>query len=315
MWVDNIRLSGSRQQVEAASARLDATAKQYGISWKHADSFTAAERYDFIGIAFNHAEKQVAPAQKLLEKLAAEDLSNISAGGVEALVGRLVHASAICGLHIGAYYVPLKWARRIVNGLNAGRLDVAQAVVMPPSVRAQFCRWMADVRRPARVPHCTSAGAYTVFVDASLRGWGGVLVHRLTGRVTVCGAQWDPLWLGAHINELEAEALRLVVLQLPPDAAGGRVRVIVDNTTVRHVARKGVCLASQRLNDAVLAALAHLRTLGCACSLQWLRSAYNPADLPSRVPMSAVSGASLRQLEEQVTGFLLGRPLAVATAA
>lgn len=165
------------------------------------------------------------------------------------------------------------------------------------------------MRCPARITAAPVESAFSVFVDASCTGWGGVIVCRSSGEVTVCGERWEPGWDSQHINVLEGEALRRVLLRLPAAAAGSRVRVVVDNTTVRHVALRGVCLQNGQLNRSVMSALSHLHRMGCAVSLQWLRSAYNPADLPSRVRMTAITGASLQKLQRQVEGFLRGRPV------
>ena len=43
--------------------------------------------------------------------------------------------------------------------------------------------------------------------------------------------------------------------------------MVVDNTTVKGVARKGACLKSAVLNNAVVGALEHLRELQCGLSV------------------------------------------------
>ena len=308
LWVDNIRFTGDRSSVREATELLDRTASAHGITWKPEDTFNELREYDFVGIAFDHVRQRVAPSAKVLDKLRALDLSDVTSGAIEALVGRLIHASAITRVYTGSFYTALKWARRVVNGMNSGRIMVTEWVIIPPSIRKELSRWIEVVQVPTQVRPPILDTAYTVFVDASLEGWGGVIVNRHTGLISVSGARFEGRYKGGHINELEAEALARVIQELPADAAGGRVHVVVDNTTVRHVALKGVCTANQMINDSVLCALMRLREMKCAVSLQWLRSAYNPADIPSRVPMSAVQGSTLQKLERQVAAFLLGRP-------
>jgi len=50
---------------------------------------------------------------------------------------------------------------------------------------------------------------------------------------------------------LKQKLSRHAIRYLPDDAAGGRVSIIVDNTTVRNVARKGACANNAVINDAV----------------------------------------------------------------
>ena len=91
------------------------------------------------------------------------------------------------------------------------------------------------------------------------------------------------------------------------------MQIVVDNTTVRWVAvrwvaKKGACVKNRDLNDAVVGALSQLRDMRCACSVQWIKSADNPADAPSRIAMSSLAGEALKQITDSVTAFLLARP-------
>ena len=183
---------------------------------------------------------------------------------------------------------------------------------VPKYVRSELQRWITLVQQPVPIRLEPREIAYTVFVDASLDGWGGVIVERSTNKITVLGARFPPPLQGAHINELEAIALQNVVRRLPPEVAGGRVQIVVDNTTVRWVAKKGVCAKNRVLNDAVVDALTHLRGMHCACSIQWIKSADNPADAPSRVSMSSLAGGGIANVTKAVVAFLLQRPTAAA---
>ena len=309
IWVDNVRYSGPREKVRTAAAGLDDIAKRCNITWKPEDTFDNAQQYDFVGISFNHSTRTVQPSEKIITKLNAVDFeAPVTAGDIEALVGRLIHASAISKVFIGSFYTPLKWARRITNSLNRGVRSTSTVVDVPDRVRSELQRWITLVQQPITIRHEPRDIAYTVFVDASLDGWGGVVVERSTNKITVFGARWGPPLRGEHINVLEAAALTNVVARLPPEAAGGRIQILVDNTTVRAVANKGVCMKNLVLNDAVVSALLHLRGMGCVCSIQWIKSAANPADAPSRVAMSSLAGVALDGVVEQVKVFLAGRP-------
>ena len=117
------------------------------------------------------------------------------------------------------------------------------------------------------------------------------------------GAMWPP-GAALHINVLEAKAFAVTVAALPKAAAGGRIRVIVDNTTVQAVARKGVCLANLAINEHVVTSLSHLRTLNADFTVEWVRSADNPADAPSRIAIRDFDSRKLDAVAKQVFDFL-----------
>ncbi len=146
-------------------------------------------------------------------------------------------------------------------------------------------------------------------MDASTLGWGGVLVDGRSMELTILGDSWSPFEKRLHINELEALALHRVTRSLPPDVRGRPVHVVVDNTTVKGVARKGACLKSAVLNDAVVTSLETLREKECPFSIRWVRSADNPADMPSRVPLSSISRSGMRELQLAVGRFLTAHEL------
>jgi len=144
---------------------------------------------------------------------------------------------------------------------------------------------------------------YTAFVDASTSGWGGVIIDERTNVITVLGAKWPP-GENLHINVLEAKALALTAAALPAGAARGRIRMIVDNTTVQAVARKGICLANLAINEHVVSSLKHLRALGADFTVEWVRSADNPADAPSRIAISDFRNHTIDDVARQVFAFL-----------
>ncbi|KAJ9435707.1 hypothetical protein DIPPA_34318, partial [Diplonema papillatum] len=69
IWVDNIRYAGKRSAVQLATRRLDQTAADCDLTWKPSDSQTAATRYEFIGVDWDHVAHRVAVSRKLRRKL------------------------------------------------------------------------------------------------------------------------------------------------------------------------------------------------------------------------------------------------------
>ncbi|KAJ9460226.1 hypothetical protein DIPPA_01041 [Diplonema papillatum] len=309
-WVDNVRYAGSRKDVLEASRKVDELAARSKVTWKDADTRTASTRYEFIGVDWDHQSGKVGISARLSKKLA-RDLVEVrkgamSASGLETLGGRLLHASAIVGVFVGEFYFALKFLRRLTNALNRGEKAVDQTVRLSGSVQRLLDGWVRAVLEKRRMPVAARVPSLTVFVDASLEGWGGVLVDVATNAIEVLGSRWSRKEKGLHINELEALAFELCVSAVPDKYAGGTVTVVVDNTTVQGVARKGACLRSQTLNDAVVNGLTRLRHMNISLSVRWVKSAGNPADLPSRVPLSAISDKNMADMALAVRQFLTG---------
>ncbi|KAJ9465919.1 hypothetical protein DIPPA_32360 [Diplonema papillatum] len=299
-WVDNIRYAGSRKEVLEATRIVDDLAAQAKVTWKQADTRTASSRYEFIGVDWDHSKNKVGISAKLAKKLA-RDVEEVrtgamSASGLETLGGRLLHASAIVGVFVGEYYFALKFLRRLTNALNRGEKAVDQTIRLSGGVQRLLEMWIRAVLGSRSMPVEARVPALTVFVDASLDGWGGVVVNVATNAIEVLGSRWSRKEKRLHINELEALAFERCVASVTSAHEGGAVTVVVDNTTVQGVARKGSCLRSQVLNDAVVKGLAHLRGLNISVSVRWVKSAGNPADLPSRVPVSALTDANLADM-------------------
>ena len=306
-WIDGVRLCGSRDDVVAATKRMDSRASSCGITWKPEDSVTASESYVFIGVDFKHTSSSVTPSPKLLDKIFSLELSVASASSLESLAGRLLHATAIAGVFPGKFWFTVKFLRRISNALNAGRRLPSDSIVIPASVRKELASWRSAVCMPRVFKPPSPHSSLAVFIDASLKGWGGVIVDRRSNEMTIVGASWDSQESELHINVLEALALRNTIAALPDSAAGGKVDIWVDNTSVVGVARKKICTASKILNDAVVHALARLEHLWCTISLQWISTKLNPADKPSRVPPSSLSSPNLMfEVQRAVRLFFTG---------
>lgn len=121
IWIDNIHHSGTQSAVSQATQRLDRTASECNLTWKPKDSHFCAKSYDFIGISVNHSEHTVTPTRRMLDKIASVDLASPTAGELESLGGRLLHASGISGSFPGLFWFALKFFRRVTNALNRCR--------------------------------------------------------------------------------------------------------------------------------------------------------------------------------------------------
>ena len=187
VFIDNIRYTGTEGAVLAATVNLDAAAADFRLTWKPSDSNTAVSKYTFLGVDFDHEASSVMPSAKIRRKLAAVDLSSVTASQLESMAGRLMHASAIAAASPGKYWYALKFLRRLSNGLNRGVRQVHDVVSVPVSVAMELRSWSAAAVTRRVVAREPVQDEFTTFVDASLRGWGGVVVNDRTAEVTVLG--------------------------------------------------------------------------------------------------------------------------------
>ncbi|KAJ9435146.1 hypothetical protein DIPPA_06953 [Diplonema papillatum] len=308
VWVDNIRYAGPRNLVLKATSYPDALAAEARITSKAADTRNAACRYEFLGVDWKHSDGTVGVSAKMQSRLQRAEESvragKMSAAEIKSLAGRLLHASAIAGVYVGEYYFALKFFR-LTNALNRGEKCLDENVVLSHGLQRALPSWMQRVQRRRIVPVAAQSPKLAVFVDASLDGWGGVLVDVDTNDMVVVGSCWNRVEKRLHINQLEAMAFERSVKAISPAYAGSTVTVIVDNTSVQGVARKGACLRSHILNDAVVRALLCLQQLKVALSVRWDWSAGNPADLPSRVPLASLTEQNFSDMSLAVRSFVL----------
>jgi hypothetical protein len=110
VWVDGLRYAGSRQQVNDALARADARAKTVGATWKVATE--AEQKYDFIGVAWDHAAHTVRVADKTAAKIRAVSIEKLSIVELGQLVGRLIFAAGVTRTPLARFYFAMKGAAR-----------------------------------------------------------------------------------------------------------------------------------------------------------------------------------------------------------
>ena len=106
-------------------------------------------------------------------------------------------------------------------------------VTVPRSVKGDWDHWMAASVERLGVPMGPKLGVVTIFTDASLLGWGGLMGYE----------QARGLWPEGHdypINVLEMEAVWLSILRFAPNLKGRHILVMTDNMTARaYINRQG----------------------------------------------------------------------------
>jgi hypothetical protein len=294
VWVDGIRFAGSRANVARWIAAADETAKAVKATWKEMPEITT--QYDFIGVDWDHERHTVVTSAKTLDKIRVQPTA--TALELEQLVGRLLFASGVSRTPLAPYYFAIKWSKRITNKLNRGEMHPHDNVSVPPGTLAQFKRWAATVRRPLEIITSTGLrGDFTLFTDASDYGWGAVLFNDGTAEIAVAGAQWSPAEKKEDISERELRAVTLATDRFRASLENAAsVKLKIDNTSVLSCVVRGVPRA-ERLAQKAADVTRSLKLLNCAITAEYVRSADNLADEPSRG--AEIDNSKVRELQQQ----------------
>ncbi|KAI8487678.1 hypothetical protein Bbelb_346710 [Branchiostoma belcheri] len=116
--------------------------------------------------------------------------------------------------------------------------------------------------------------------DASNARWGGVIDPGMDSQL-VLGDAWSQRERALHINIKEALAVRYVMEAAGDRCRNARVQLQVDNQAVMH-AWKAQGRKSKQMFDVLKEIFSLTLRMNCALSMSYVRSADNPADMPSR---------------------------------
>jgi hypothetical protein len=263
-------------------------------TWKDLDA--PAEVYDFIGVKFDHKARSVRVADKTLKKIPTLCPAKLTPRALEQLIGRLLFAGGVAGAPMARYYFALKWSRRIFNQANKrSAWDVE--IPVPPSSTALLNRWINDCRVERLWAPRLGRGEARLFTDATPTGWGAVVVTT-DGKVFATGGAFAESF--ESINAAETQAVRLGVEAFFPLLSSVDVlRIVVDNTSALSNLVSGRA-GSAELAKTVAASVDALQLLkGVSITLSYVKSKQNPADLPSRGPLTqSAQDEILRRIQQ-----------------
>lgn len=237
VYVDGFRMADSSYNIVQLSSLVEARAQYVGASFKPEESYAGAH-YTFNGVTYDHEAATVEISEKLRVKLQRSSIGTY--GDIESVLGRLIYASAVAGVPLVRFYFVLKFARRRINLLNRGIRAPNDVVTIPPSVAQALRNWVDDVTsRSVWSPHLPDVlqdVVVTLFTDASLIGWGAVLICD-DGFVAGTGAKWNaPVEINAAEVAAVGNALWAFARNIPYKA---RINLRVDNTTALCAMSKG----------------------------------------------------------------------------
>lgn len=238
-----------------------------------------AQKYEFLGVEYDHRTQEVQICKHVREKIAASATTTddtLSIRDVLAWYGRLSYATVVYRLARAPYYMATKYLRRRV-----GRELDAPAKLWP-SARKALVEWGRRILEigPCRVTHPDSSlGAATLFTDASGKGYGGVL-FTTTGGVAITAGKWAEN--SSSINVLEARALRFCLVDFTDVLRDVNcLDVKIDNTSALGALLKTHSPAWELNKEVGLIIASPL--WASVRSVQYVRSEDNRADVPSRL--------------------------------
>ncbi|KAK7877982.1 hypothetical protein WMY93_031362 [Mugilogobius chulae] len=257
---DWLILAASRQDAEAHTGSVLRHISRLGfVVNREKSSLQPAQSALYLGLHLN--------SQSMRASLSAERSFALTQMGQRVLGSPLVPARQIMsllGMMAAAHPVvrlgPLHM-RRLQRWFSRLRLhptmDKGKMVCASTAARVDIQYWLTPGLLSRGVPLGCVPFHTEVFTDASLTGWGGVLGQSSVGGV----------WSGprCHINLLEMEAVRRVLLHFSVQLEGAHVRVRSDNSTVvSYLNRQGGVRSSRLHNltlEIILWATSHLASL------------------------------------------------------
>jgi hypothetical protein len=281
IWIDNVQATGGRAAVESYLQSFDATVARCKATLSADDSYCGTT-YKFLGVIFDHKSHTVSCSSKIPSRVKNVPLGQLSIGALEALLGRLTHAAAILNIPLQQFWWLLKSVRRRLSALNRGLRTRLDPAALPPVALMQLADWRERVVRntPRTVPRLDiSKQEFTLFTDATLQGYGAVLLDHATQQIRVTGGKWrQPAVI---ISAAETRAITVAITAFARHLHRSTVYVRVDNTSALAAVQRGHS-KSFVVNEELRQFCAAQRQMHVRFVFTYIASAANPADAPSR---------------------------------
>ena len=290
VWIDNVLYTGSTDKVKRSTESFRKAVAEVKATINVEDSTECTTEVEFIGMKFDFVTKKIGLSDKNAKKVKLMDFTTgdrLRISDLETATARLMYASSVLGVRMAKYYYAIKFLRRKLSELNRETAVRNDIVVIPPSSLSAFRRWHKEVlSTEARViPNLVGRKRYTLYVDASLTGWGAVLINEETQQMFVVAGRWSAEDALRHINVLEGRGV-VLALQRFDMIDGAIIQPRIDNTSVVGSLRKGMSNSadlSEQIKevDDIIAE----RDIVLLAPI-YVRSKDNLADFWSRLPVS-----------------------------
>lgn len=288
VWIDNVLFTGTEEKVRKSITLFEQAVSDASATLNTDECTECVRELDFIGMHFDFKSGTISLAEKNKKKIDAMDFatgSRIRIADLETAVARLMYASSVLGVRLARHYYAIKFLRRKLSELNRETATRNDMVEIPPSSLTAFRQWHAEVKQspPRKLPQLDGRKRFTLWTDASMTGWGAVLIDESTQRVHIVAGRWSAEEALMHINVLEARAVSLALSKFTM-IDGAIIQPKIDNTSVIGSMRKGMSNSAD-LSEYV----AKIDDIAAARDIillrpHYVRSEENLADYWSRLP-------------------------------
>ena len=267
---------------------LSSEAARYNITFNDEPSNIAVDQdFEHRGVRF-YAVKQIPHCtviEKTVNKLRAArssmlEIHNWSMAHCESVFSLCVYVAWVLRVTPVNWYYVYKFMRRRLRLLAIGVIRRDHHARVWPSIHTAWGKWLDTLLEAAAIGRSAADKKPTlhdmvVITDASKSGYGGLVFNVATATTTTYAGPWDQSQQEYDIQDLELLAVKETLTAGVP--RGAAVRLLVDNTSVLYSLKKE---RSRRffLNRILESIVGEWRILG----VEYIRSADNPADAPSR---------------------------------
>lgn len=246
---------------------------------------------EYLGIHFDYLAKTVKLAEKSITKLKAALVEirdpEVSTDKCRQILSLLLWASQVLHLDLAPRYHIFKFVRRRLST----SADTQRPAKIWPSIIQDWISWLTTCIHNAPFtpihPDATDPNGrdFTMFTDASLTGWGAIIIDHRSCTISIAGERWsdEVLSHSPSINVLEMYALQRACIRFQETLSNATVRIYVDNTSTLHLASSRSTSSGYALNTAASVLRQTLQRLNIITTdILYIASNSNPADAPSR---------------------------------
>lgn len=197
--------------------------------------FQPVQIIEYLGFILNSINMTVAltPQKKMKLKTLCTQLMQVQSYCKIQLVAQcigVIVASFPGVLYGRLFYRALEADKILALQLNQGNFDASMTLTSAANLDL---RWWIDNIDQAYCPVSHGAPTITLASDASMTGWGGVIVASAipVKGATTTGGNWSTTESAEHINFLELQAAWFTIRSFCGDLQGLHVRIKMDNTT------------------------------------------------------------------------------------
>ncbi|ESS55717.1 rab1 small GTP-binding protein [Trypanosoma cruzi Dm28c] len=177
VWIDNIRITGSKSDVTLWEAQLLRNADSCHASMGE-ERESGATQYTFLGVQFDHTHRAVSLSDKFVRSVCAMPAVNsLTIAGMEVVASRFLYAAAILAHAFMRLFLFIKAVRRRLSALNRVIVQETSPANLPPAAVGLGERLRHIIGNNCkRIIEPTEKASAAIITDASLHGWRAVFI-------------------------------------------------------------------------------------------------------------------------------------------